>query len=312
MEERLQKLLARAGYGSRRACESYLTSGRVMVNGQKAELGQKADPLVDKILVDGAPLRLLEQFTYVAVYKPRMILSTENRDDPRRTVRDLVDIPGHLYPVGRLDLESEGLMLLTNDGELADRLTHPRYGHEKEYRVLVARRPDEEQLEAWRRGVVLADGVRTRPAQVNLDKYMGKGAWLNVVMREGRKRQIREIAQRLGLPVVKLIRVRIGTLELGRLRPGEWRYLVDDEIRDIGGKGAQAAMAKPTRQANGVDKKSSYQRQPSGEKSKGPKSGRKYSKKSPPKPEGRPKTAPKKYPGPSKAKTETKKPQKTS
>jgi 23S rRNA pseudouridine2605 synthase len=213
-----------------------ISAGRVTVNGRVAGLGDKADPQRDKILVDGRPLKLPEGPVYVALNKPRGVLSAVTSPDPRPTVRDLVDLPGHLYPVGRLDVDSEGLILLTSDGDLANRLTHPRYGHEKEYRVLVARRPDEEQLETWRRGVVLEDGYRTAPAEVRLDGTFGKGAWLRVVMKEGRKRQIRETGLQIGLPVVKIIRVRIGSLRLGNLKPREWRRLTDDEIAELKGR----------------------------------------------------------------------------
>jgi 23S rRNA pseudouridine2605 synthase len=236
MEERLQKILSRAGFGSRRACESLITTRRVRVNGQIASIGMKADPGSDRIVVDGHPVTQPEAFTYIALYKPRGILSVVKSQDQRRTVRDLVPIPGHLYPVGRLDADSEGLILLTNDGELANRLTHPRYGHEKEYRVLVARRPDEEQLAIWRRGVVLEDETKTAPAQVQFLRTMGKGAWLKVVLQEGKKRQIREVGKTIGLPVVKIIRVRIGTLQLGDLKPGGWRYLSPDEVAALKGQ----------------------------------------------------------------------------
>ena len=231
--ERVQKLLAQAGLGSRRACEQYITAGRVRVNGLVAELGQKADPMVDRITLDGEPLSLPEALVYVAIYKPRGVISAVVADDPRPTVRNLVDLPGHLYPVGRLDVDSEGLILLTNDGELTNKLTHPRYGHEKEYRVLVARRPDQEQLATWRRGVVLEDGYKTAPAQVSFESSSGKGAWLRVIMKEGRKRQIREIGSLVGLPVVKIIRIRIGSLLLGSLKPREWRLLTPAEINDL-------------------------------------------------------------------------------
>ena len=156
-----------------------------------------------------------------------------------------MDLPGHFYPVGRLDVDSEGLILLTDDGELANRLTHPRYGHEKEYRVLVARRPDEAQLEIWRRGVVLEDGYRTAPAEVHKMEPYGKGAWLRVIIREGRKRQIRETGIQIGLPVVKIIRVRIGSLYLSGLRPREWRYLTAEEVAGLKGE-ASAVEKKPT------------------------------------------------------------------
>ena len=200
MPERLQKILAQAGYGSRRACEDFISAGRVRVNGQIAILGQKADPAKDKITVDGKPIAAAESLTYVALYKPRNVLSTveSERGDDRQTVRDLVDAPGHLYPVGRLDFESEGLVLMTNDGELTNQLTHPRFSHQKEYKVLIAKRPDQDQLEAWRRGVVLEDGYKTAPADVRFESAQGKGAWVRVVMGEGRKRQIREICKQLG------------------------------------------------------------------------------------------------------------------
>jgi 23S rRNA pseudouridine2605 synthase len=136
---------------------------------------------------------------------------------------------------------------LTNDGDLANRLTHPRYGHEKEYRVLVARHPDQEQLANWRRGIVLEDGYRTQPAEVRLENYSGKGAWLRVVMREGRKRQIRETGSTLGLPVVKIIRVRIGALRLGGLKPRQWRYLESREIEAL----KRGDQAKPRKKAGG-------------------------------------------------------------
>ena len=237
MSDRLQKILAQAGYGSRRACEDYITAGRVRVNGQLASLGQKADPAIDKITVDGRPIAAAEALIYIALYKPRNVLSTveTERGDDRQTVRDLVDVSGHLYPVGRLDFESEGLVLMTNDGDLTNKLTHPRFGHEKEYRVLLARRPDQDQMEAWKRGVVLEDGYKTQPVNVRFESAQGKGAWVRVVMGEGRKRQIRETCQQLGLPVVRILRVRIGTLQIGNLKPRQWRYLTTQEIDGLKG-----------------------------------------------------------------------------
>ncbi len=233
MEERLQKILARGGIGSRRASEELITAGRVRVNGQVAVLGTKADSERDQITVDGRPVKLQEPLVYISLYKPRGVLSAVTSPDPRPTVRDLVPAGEHIYPVGRLDVDSEGLILLTNDGELANRLTHPRYGHEKEYRVLIARHPDEEQLSIWRKGVVLEDGYRTAPAEVRVESLSGKGAWLRVILREGRKRQIRETGSQIGLPVVKIIRIRIGTLQLGGLKPGEWRHLTSQEVADL-------------------------------------------------------------------------------
>ncbi len=230
MEERLQKVMARAGVGSRRACEKLIERGVVLVNGQKAHLGMKVDPATDRIIVEGEPLKPQEKLVYIALFKPRGVISAVTSPDPRPTVRDLVDVPGRLYPVGRLDIESEGLILLTNDGALANRLSHPRYGHEKEYQVLVARRPDSRQLDAWRNGVVLEDGYRTRPVKVRVMRTQGKGAWLQVIMKEGRKRQIREMGRLTGLPIVRIRRVRIGSLRLGKLKPRQWRYLTEDEI----------------------------------------------------------------------------------
>lgn len=233
--ERLQKILAQAGYGSRRACEDFISAGRVRVNGKIAELGQKADLTTDSITVDGKPMAKAEALVYIALHKPRNVLSTVEAEagDGRRTVRDLVDVGGSLHPVGRLDYESEGLVLMTNDGDLTNRLTHPRYGHSKEYRVLLAKRPDQAQLEAWRRGVVLEDGYKTAPVDVRFEEAQGKGAWVQVVMQEGRKRQIRETCKQLGLPIVRILRVRIGTLRLGSLKPRQWRYLTIDEVSEL-------------------------------------------------------------------------------
>jgi 23S rRNA pseudouridine2605 synthase len=231
--ERVQKILARAGYGSRRSCEEFILAGRVAVNGQVVELGAKADPNTDQVTLDGRPISTPEKLVYIALYKPRNVVSAVNSPDQRKTVRDLVPVAERVFPVGRLDVDSEGLVLMTNDGRLANRLTHPRYGHEKEYHVLLARQPDEEQLETWRRGVVLEDGYRTAPAPVRLLRKEGKGAWIRIILKEGRKRQIRESAGRIGLPVVKLIRVRMGTLQLGSLKPGDWRYLADDELQAL-------------------------------------------------------------------------------
>ena len=233
MEERLQKILAYAGYGSRRSCEELVAAGRVTVNGQVAHLGSKADIHMDQIKLDGKLVKPPEAFRYIALYKPRGVLSTVSAPDPRPTVRDLVAIEGSLYPVGRLDVDSEGLILLTNDGELANQLTHPRYGHEKEYRVLVTRHPDEKQLLAWRHGVVLEDGYHSSPVQVEIETHSGKGTWVRVIMKEGRKRQIRDTCRQIGLPVVSIVRVRIGNLHLGNLKPKQWRHLTPAEIKGL-------------------------------------------------------------------------------
>lgn len=241
MEERIQKILARAGCGARRTCEELVRAGRVTVNGEVARLGQKVDPRRDRIEVDGRPIRLPRAPTYIALHKPPGVLSDEGDGSGRRpTVLDLVKQPVRLFPAGRLDLRSEGLILLTDDGDLALRLTHPRFGHEKEYHVLVEGCPTEETLEQWRRGVIL-DGERTAPAEVSLlkrdqvreSRQPKERTWLRVVLREGRKRQIRRVAALLGHPVVRLIRVRIGPVRLGDLPPGRWRPLSPAEIRAV-------------------------------------------------------------------------------
>jgi 23S rRNA pseudouridine2605 synthase len=233
MEERLQKILANAGYGSRRACEELIRAGRVTVNGQVARLGSKADISIDRIKLDGKVLKQPEAYQYIALYKPRGVLSAVISPDPRPTVRNLVPVEGNLHPVGRLDVDSEGLILLTNDGELTNQLTHPRYGHEKEYRVLLAIHPDQKQLAAWRRGIVLPDGYHTSPVQVEVETHAGKGTWVRVIMQEGRKRQIRETCRQIGLPVVRIIRIRIGSLYLNNLKPKQWRYLNPAEIIEL-------------------------------------------------------------------------------
>lgn len=234
MEERLQKILSRSGFGSRRTCEEMITMGRITVNGTTAELGSKADPKKDVIRVDGSILQYTEpEKVYIMLNKPRFVLSDRDSSDPRRSVFSIVDNSEGLFVVGRLDFESEGLILLTNDGELANKLSHPRYGKEKEYQVLVAKRPDDKQLKAWRHGVVLEDGEKTGPAHVQVSGLSGKGAWLRVVMTEGRKRQIREIGKTIGLPIVRLIRVRIGTLEMGDLKSGEYKELNENQVKSL-------------------------------------------------------------------------------
>jgi 23S rRNA pseudouridine2605 synthase len=232
-EERVQKLLSGAGHGSRRGCEKFIEEGRVTVNGEKIKLGAKADPKNDDIQLDGVSIGKPEKKVYIALNKPKNTLSLNAPEDPRPSIFDLIPDERHLYPVGRLDFDSEGLVLLTNDGRLANRLTHPRYEHDKEYEVRVTRRPDDEQLAIWRRGVVLEDGYRTLPAEIEVKTYTKSGAWLKVVLREGKNRQIRRTGQRIGLPVRQIRRVRIGPIELGKLQTGNFRYLKPDEIETL-------------------------------------------------------------------------------
>jgi 23S rRNA pseudouridine2605 synthase len=229
-EERIQKILAQAGYGSRRACEEYIRAGRITVNGVKAELGAKADPAKDKICLDLKPIPANPEPVYIALNKPRQVLSAIHQDDDRQDILDLVPFEGHLFPVGRLDYDSEGLIILTNDGDFANKLSHPRYEHEKEYIVQVGSRPDDDQLEIWRRGVVLEDGYRTAPVKIDVIETSPKSATLKIIMHEGRKRQIRETGGRIGIPVLRIKRVRIGIIQLGNLKPGEWRNLTHQEL----------------------------------------------------------------------------------
>ncbi len=229
-KDRVQKILSRSGYGSRRGCENFIREGRVTVNGKKINLGAKADPRIDDIRLDGVLIGRPEKKVYIAINKPRNMLSLDAPDDPRPSIFDLIPDERHLYPVGRLDYDSEGLVLLTNDGELANRLTHPRYEHDKEYEVRVTRRPDDEQLEIWRRGVVLEDGYKTLPTDVEVKSYSKNGAWLKIILREGKHRQIRRTGIRIGLPVRQIRRVRIGPVVLGKLQIGNYRYLKPEEV----------------------------------------------------------------------------------
>ena len=232
-EERVQKILAASGYGSRRACEKMIEAGRVKVNGKVIGLGDQADAVKDSISIDGKLIRKTIEKIYIALNKPKGYLSDIDLNHPRPTVNDLIGISEPLFAVGRLDLDSEGLILMTNDGKLANRLTHPRYEHEKEYEVYVITVPDDEQLAIWRRGVVMEDGYRTLPAKVEVMNNANTGTWLRITLKEGKKRQIRKVGSRIGLPVGKIKRVRIGPLKLGKLKSGEWRYLTDFEVKKM-------------------------------------------------------------------------------
>lgn len=231
-EERLQKLMAQANVASRRACEQIILEGRVMVNGKTATLGDKADPEKDTIMVDGSRLRLQNRkLRYFVINKPKNMLSTtrsEDHDD-REIVRDLIPGDEHLFAIGRLDALSEGMMILTNDGAMVEKLTHPRHEHTKTYKVTVVGHPTPDDLEKWERGVWLDDS-RTAPAYIRVLERTPKMTTLRVVMIEGRKRQIRRVAQLLGYPVYRLVRTQIGQLGLGTLRKGEWYELSPEEV----------------------------------------------------------------------------------
>lgn len=250
MAERLQKLMAQAGLGSRRENEKLIADGRVRVNGRIARLGDKADPEKDRVEVNGRLLKLRGRGTkqiYIALHKPKGIISSleDELQRGRRTVRDLIPITGHLYPVGRLDKQSVGLMLMTNDGDLAHKLTHPRFGHEKTYRVTVSGKINKESLNKWRRGLWL-NNRKTAPVKIKVINQGTDFTLLEVVMREGRKRQIRRVANQLGYPVTHLLREKIGPLSLGNLKPGEWRYLTPEEVTTLK-KAVQSHPGRPRR-----------------------------------------------------------------
>ena len=232
MEERIQKLMAQAGLGSRRECEKLIEKGRVTVNGRRATLGDKADPATDTIVVNGRTIKpQTTERLYIALNKPKGVISSldDEMEEGRTTVRDLIPLPGHLYPVGRLDKQSTGLILMTNDGNLAHKLTHPRYGHEKTYKVVVEGRISQEALSRWQEGLYL-DGRKTVPTKITVIQQDVSFTRLEIVMREGRKRQIRRVANMLGFPVTQLVREKIGPLTLGNLKLGEWRHLTAKEV----------------------------------------------------------------------------------
>lgn len=234
MNERLNKVLAGAGIASRRAADVLIAAGRITVNGTVVtDLGRQVDPAVDEIRLDGEPVATRrDTYTYLALHKPRGVITTTSDPQGRRTVLDLVPRDVRLFPVGRLDGASEGIVILTDDGDLANRLAHPRHAHAKEYRVKISGTPLEATLAAWREGVWLEDG-RTAPADVRIESSTGSGTWLRFVLREGKNRQIRRMVDAFHHSVHRLIRVRIGPVTLGDLRSGAWRELTPAEIAAI-------------------------------------------------------------------------------
>ncbi len=238
MKERLQKILARAGHGSRRSAEALIASGRVRVNGEvSATPGVLADAAADRIEVDGRAIELPVGHVYLAMNKPAGHVTTLSDPQRRPTVMDLLPrgLPPHVFPVGRLDLDTEGLLMFTDDGEFAHRLAHPRYEIEKEYLALVAGSPDAAALTALHDGVEI-EGGRTRPARAEIAAapagYAERDghAWLRLVIHEGRKRQVRLMCAAVGHPVAELVRSRIDALVLGPVRKGDTRSLTDAEI----------------------------------------------------------------------------------
>jgi 23S rRNA pseudouridine2605 synthase len=238
--ERLQKVLARIGVGSRRACEEFIAEGRVTVNGAVPAPGRRVDPQVDRVELDGVPLPVQPGLVHYLVNKPAGVVTTAEDTHGRPTVVSLVPEEPRVFSVGRLDMDSEGLLVLTNDGELAHRLTHPSFGVPKEYLVQVEGEPGPGEVRRLRQGVELEDG-RTAPAGVTV---VGPGL-LRIVIHEGRNRQVRRMCDAVGHPVVRLVRTRIGPIRDPTLAPGAYRALGLDEVRALG------AAARPADTGDG-------------------------------------------------------------
>ncbi|MBR3178582.1 MAG: rRNA pseudouridine synthase [Clostridia bacterium] len=228
---RLQKYMADCGVASRRACESIIESGRVLVNGSPASLGQSVNPDKDKVTLDGKLLSMQKKHIVVMLYKPRGVVSTSEDEKGRKTVQEYVkDLPYRLYNVGRLDLNSEGLLLLTNDGELANQLMHPRYGVSKTYRVVCDGTLSAGEIALLTNGVELEDGL-TAPAKVtNIRRSTTGGTAFSITIHEGRNRQIRRMLEAIGHKTLRLKREAYGPLQLGSMKPGEWRILNEPEL----------------------------------------------------------------------------------
>jgi 23S rRNA pseudouridine2605 synthase len=254
MHERLQKIIAHAGFASRREAEAMIREGRVTVNGRVvSELGSKADADRDHVKVDGRLITKAEPHRYIIIYKPKEVMTTVDDPQGRRTVLQLVrGVRERIYPVGRLDYHSEGLVLLTNDGELAFKVSHPTHGSVKTYNVKVRGVPEERIVDKLRRGITL-DGKRTLPCDIERIKTTGRGedegnSWFEVKLREGRTQQIRKMFQAVGHPVSKLRRVAIGPISDPKLTPGVWRELTKSEVRMLATM-KDAKPPKPRRSA---------------------------------------------------------------
>jgi len=234
MMERLQKVLAKAGIASRRESEKLIEEGRVMVNSKiVTQLGTKVDPTRDAIQVDGKRISLKKPYRYLLLYKPAGYLTTFKTEEPKPTLADLLPkIPARVFPVGRLDFNSEGLVFLTDDGELAYLLQHPKFEVPKVYEVRVHGIPDEAALSRLSKGVRLEDG-KTGPARIELIRKTGKNAWLRMILFEGKKREVRRMCEAIGHPVSRLRRIALGPLTLRGLQKGEYRYLTSEEIASL-------------------------------------------------------------------------------
>ncbi|MGZ4132112.1 MAG: pseudouridine synthase [Actinomycetota bacterium] len=239
-EDRLQRALARAGYGSRRSCEELIAAGKVTVNGRVATIGDKVDPARDAVRLGGVDVNLDPNVRYYALHKPAGVVATMHDPQGRADLRGYLPEEGpRVFPVGRLDRDSEGLLLLTNDGELANRLIHPRYEVEKEYLAEVRGRPASRHLAAIRAGIELDDGP-ARAKSVRVVDARGERGQLRLVMTEGRKREVRRLLAAAGLPVTRLVRLRVGPITLGTLKPGRLRELSAHEILSLSRTAAKA------------------------------------------------------------------------
>ena len=233
MKERLQKLISQAGLASRRKAESWIEEGRVILNGRQAQLGDRAELGIDQVVVNGHALAKAEEKITVLLNKPRGYVSTLHDPQGRRLVTQLVgDIPQRLFPVGRLDYNTEGLLLLTNDGNLAQKLSHPSHHVDKTYLVKVRGELTELMKKSLEQGLPLADGV-TAPAKVHGCRTVGSNSWFELTIHEGRNRQVRRMCEKLDLTVVRLKRIKLGPLTLGDLSPGRYRVVTKDEIRKL-------------------------------------------------------------------------------
>ena len=236
MEEyRLQKYLAHSGVSSRRTAEAIIAEGRVFVNGKRV-----TDPAVkvtrkDKVTVDGKTVTVTRTHTYIIMNKPLSVLSSAEDDRGRTCVVDLVGTDARIYPVGRLDYDTQGIILLTDDGKFMQRITHPRYEMWKTYEALVKGEPKEEELSVLRQGVELEDG-KTLPCEADVIRFKGPNAVVRVRIREGRNRQVRRMLEAIGFPVLRLKRTAIGGLTVGDLRPGAWRHMKRKDFEDLLGK----------------------------------------------------------------------------
>jgi 23S rRNA pseudouridine2605 synthase len=257
MQERLQKIISQAGITSRRAAEELILAGRVTVNGTVVtELGTKADPSADRITVDGKPVKPVSEHLYILLNKPVGYMTTLDDPGGRQLVTDLLkDIKERVYPVGRLDYNTEGLLLLTNDGEWANRLMHPRHEIDKEYHVRIRGKAHQSQLDQLANGVMI-DDRKTAPATVKLIKEGEQNDWISITIHEGRNRQIRRMCEAVSLSVVRLRRVRYGAVWMGDLKIGQYRLLTGDEVNGLAATTTKRPAATTRRDTVGKTERS--------------------------------------------------------